>query len=454
MILAAAGALLAGLLAGWWLGRRHAAPVPRGPTPVPPVALEWLRRLHDASALWLRRSETDVTRVGRADAGVEAVVRARLAAAAAGVVPTPERLGGGTLVCAGHQGLAAALLAPERSDLDSARRDLDTLIARTGLLEVPTPPAPSGPLTESVESVALRLAHQVERECGVACAVVARDGTRLRVVATSARADRRLLGALVPPLSAVGEAIRTGQASGPDATPLAEPTGDRRRGGQAARILPLGPPTGAVGALVVWIEGSAASSPALDAFLARLAEPAGHRLTLAVEAASLRAQAERDPLTGLANRRAFEGELRRVGRDAGALILCDLDRFKALNDTLGHAAGDAALVHLARLLEREVRDGDVVGRVGGEEFAVWLPGAGLDVGFDVAERIRAALARSGFAYAGSPWPLTGSFGVAHAPTHARHPDLLPPLADAAMYDAKRSGRDRVRLASPANLAER
>ena len=97
-----------------------------------------------------------------------------------------------------------------------------------------------------------------------------------------------------------------------------------------------------------------------------------------------------DPLTGLANRRAFFGALEASG--PGAVLYCDLDRFKPVNDTLGHAAGDELLRHVARRLEAAVREGDVVARLGGDEFAVLCGGASLEVAEEVAARIRTALA--------------------------------------------------------------
>src|SRR5439155_385621 len=110
-----------------------------------------------------------------------------------------------------------------------------------------------------------------------------------------------------------------------------------------------------------------------------------------------------DPLTGLRNRREFERTLATAGRgsESASLIYIDLDHFKKLNDTLGHPAGDAALKHVARLLEAAVRDGDLVARIGGEEFAVWLPRTPLREGMEVAERIRRSVAERPLRWSGS-----------------------------------------------------
>jgi diguanylate cyclase (GGDEF)-like protein len=127
------------------------------------------------------------------------------------------------------------------------------------------------------------------------------------------------------------------------------------------------------------------------------------------------------------------------------LIMLDLDHFKDVNDTLGHPAGDAALVHIARLLREAVRGGgrDVPARVGGEEFAVWLPGSDLKLGQEVAERLRQQVEASPFRYRGTERRLTISCGVSAFPVPVGHPGNLVGTADAALYRAKHEGRNRV-----------
>jgi diguanylate cyclase (GGDEF)-like protein len=132
-----------------------------------------------------------------------------------------------------------------------------------------------------------------------------------------------------------------------------------------------------------------------------------------------------------------------------ALICCDLDKFKTLNDTLGHAAGDAALVHFARLLREQVRGADIPARIGGEEFAIWLPNTSLDVARQVAERIRLKLGTTPWDWQGRRWPLSASFGVAACPETTRSLENLPAQADAALYVAKSAGRNRVEAAARA-----
>ena len=168
-------------------------------------------------------------------------------------------------------------------------------------------------------------------------------------------------------------------------------------------------------------------------------------------------QALVDGLTGLANRRQCEetlaSELARVQRFGGplAIVVADLDWFKDVNDRHGHPSGDAVLREFAQLLNETVRDIDLAGRWGGEEFLVILPGTHLDGGAQVAERIRLALAgRIVLSADGSPIPVTASFGVAATPPASTAAELFS-AADAALYEAKRNGKNRVEVA-PAAVA--
>jgi two-component system, cell cycle response regulator len=151
-----------------------------------------------------------------------------------------------------------------------------------------------------------------------------------------------------------------------------------------------------------------------------------------------------DPLTGLANRRMFEAtmraELARTARtgDPTALVLCDIDRFKTLNDVHGHQVGDRVLQGLADVLLETVREYDTVGRHGGEEFTVVMPACGLAEASQVAERLRAAVEAAPL-----PVPITASFGVALAPSQGDDIDTLLKAADDALYRSKADGRNRV-----------
>jgi diguanylate cyclase (GGDEF)-like protein len=166
-------------------------------------------------------------------------------------------------------------------------------------------------------------------------------------------------------------------------------------------------------------------------------------------------QALVDGLTGLANRRQSEetlaSELARLERFGGtlAVVVADLDWFKDVNDRYGHPSGDAVLREFAQLLDESVRDVDLAGRWGGEEFLLILPGTDLDGGAQVAERIRLALAgRIVLSADGSPIPVTASFGVAATPPASTAAELFS-AADAALYEAKRNGKNRVEVAPEA-----
>ena len=123
-----------------------------------------------------------------------------------------------------------------------------------------------------------------------------------------------------------------------------------------------------------------------------------------------------------------------------------MDRFKALNDALGHPAGDAALVHFSRIIQGQIRAVDAAARIGGEEFAVWLPETELDSGARIAERIRIRLGTTSWDWQGKTWALTASFGVAGCPETSQSLANLAAQADAALYVAKNSGRNRVERA--------
>jgi diguanylate cyclase (GGDEF)-like protein len=156
----------------------------------------------------------------------------------------------------------------------------------------------------------------------------------------------------------------------------------------------------------------------------------------------MRHLAEHDPLTGLRNRREFEPRILDglLGAGGGALLVCDLDNFKRVNDSLGHEAGDEVLRRFADVLRRSTRGTDVPTRLGGEEFAVLLPGAGGDEALAVAERLRLAVRA---AFAGFPASVSVSVGVAaSSPELATAADLMR-AANRALYAAKRLGRDRV-----------
>jgi diguanylate cyclase (GGDEF)-like protein len=161
-----------------------------------------------------------------------------------------------------------------------------------------------------------------------------------------------------------------------------------------------------------------------------------------------------DPLTGVANRRGFLAEAERVlararhGDRPVALLVFDLDRFKSVNDSFGHQAGDSLLQAFAAMLASEIRPADRIGRIGGEEFAALLPETDLAAAADAAERLRRAATQIRIPVAGRWLTMTTSVGVAAASQGASLSALVA-AADAALYRAKANGRDRVECAAAA-----
>lgn len=159
----------------------------------------------------------------------------------------------------------------------------------------------------------------------------------------------------------------------------------------------------------------------------------------------LREQAVRDPLTGLLNRRAMDAALERQwarhqrARTPLSVLMVDIDHFKQVNDRIGHAGGDAVLRRLAQLLQHERRNDDAVGRVGGEEFLLLLPGVPAAMAFELAERLRELVLQAQIG-------ATVSVGVAQSGGREDDSDSLLRRADGALYQAKQNGRNRVELA--------
>lgn len=159
---------------------------------------------------------------------------------------------------------------------------------------------------------------------------------------------------------------------------------------------------------------------------------------------SLQTLATTDSLTGLKNRRAFNAcldeEFKRTARSSNfSLILLDVDRFKFFNDTFGHPAGDEILRHLARLLQQVMRPADIIARFGGEEFIIILPGTDEAGAIQAAERCRTTIVEETWPHLG----ITASFGVVTWRDGMQDKQSLIALADVALYQSKRHGRNRV-----------
>jgi diguanylate cyclase (GGDEF)-like protein/PAS domain S-box-containing protein len=181
--------------------------------------------------------------------------------------------------------------------------------------------------------------------------------------------------------------------------------------------------------------------------LTTLATQAGARIGTLRAFERTQLQASTDGLTGLVNRRILERDLRTMlrGGHPFALAIADLDHFKQLNDTYGHAAGDRALRLFAQIVHSVVRDGDLVARWGGEEFVIVLPGLDRYAAVRILERLRGVLSE---AHAGEHPAFTASFGVTDSGV-AESFDQLLAIADNGLYRSKEGGRDRVTVGHPA-----
>lgn len=256
-------------------------------------------------------------------------------------------------------------------------------------------------------------------------------------------------------LAARAEAMITRENRPRSGLPVAVPGERWARHPRALASLPLPTPLGVGAVLSIW----SSARDRLDEAGLELVRAAAPYLALALNQAReydrARESAERDPLTGLRNRRAFDRELaaertryERYHRPL-AVLLIDLDHFKQINDTHGHEAGDAVLQLVAEILEQEVRDNDIPARLGGEEFVVLLPETGLERAIEAGERLRTAIERLTVRWRGATIPVRASIGAASTPECTPDPRALVRTADEALYAAKSQGRNRVVAATGA-----
>jgi diguanylate cyclase (GGDEF)-like protein len=229
---------------------------------------------------------------------------------------------------------------------------------------------------------------------------------------------------------------------------------------RAARYFLLASVTAAIGATLtaaavwglipftVWTYRAVDIGMALDATLLALALADQFRIS---QEERIRAEqlAHVDPLTGINNRRAFMQLVapiwnteQRHQRDLAVLLL-DMDRFKAINDVYGHAVGDQVLIAVADLLRQGMRNGDVVARWGGEEFVVFLPETTLAEARTIAERLRAEIGALPVEVDGQRLTLSATFGVAHNDDPKGSLEKLISIADRHLYQGKERGRDQV-----------
>ena len=169
---------------------------------------------------------------------------------------------------------------------------------------------------------------------------------------------------------------------------------------------------------------------------------------------NLRYQSIRDPLTGLYNRRYLDDFLFKQihqaerSKSSIAILMLDLDHFKKINDTYGHDAGDAVLKELGKILQNDIRLGDIAARYGGEEFIIMFYNADVEVALRRAESIRQDVTMLHIKYgAQDVGPITISIGVSTYPTDGKSPEELIEAVDKALYYVKKNGRNKVALFS-------
>ncbi|HEX6558371.1 MAG TPA: GGDEF domain-containing protein, partial [Longimicrobiales bacterium] len=217
--------------------------------------------------------------------------------------------------------------------------------------------------------------------------------------------------------------------------------------------VPLKVANDVVAVITAWAHGEISRHVVQD--LETLAPYAALQLRHAREFGVMRTRAERDALTGLANRRAFEehfgGEAGRYERYQRpfSMVMLDIDHFKSVNDRYGHEAGDHILQQVAKVVASSLRNVDFAARLGGEEFVVLLPETDITKGIEIAERIRHRVEELNPSWRGQVIPVRISAGVSAVPGCVRFPNELVRSADAALYASKHAGRNRVTAARPA-----
>jgi diguanylate cyclase (GGDEF)-like protein len=441
--------------------------------------LDLLRRAHDATGAWaVGLDEEEVEAYGDPKPAMTIRERGGAIVQLASVdgrshVAREEE---GTYVAVGDFPYGAGLLLAER-DADpevaqSVTEELRRIVAAMRLAELEVPEgqfqlvakqlamiAAGAQTLEGVAKAGSELAQQLAQR-GTAVVILDPTTQAAQVLAVSTAADRRLAGLTLSTEAPAHRAMQTGlpvvTQSNEDIFGPGVP--ERRRQERAGQAYPLMDGHSAIGALVLLGPAILPESPLAEQ-VGQLVSELGPRLAAARAVHEAEQRAVVDPLTGLRNRREFERQIesfkaKQVDRgDRGptepvSLVYADLDRFKALNDGLGHAAGDSALRHIATVLSKQIRDRDLVARIGGEEFAVWLPGTPLTEGMEVAERIRRAVETEAWHWNGERYPLTVSCGVAGFPESVGDVNNLRGAADAALYRAKQEGRNRVSQSAP------
>ena len=303
---------------------------------------------------------------------------------------------------------------------------------------------------------ALSLAHELiavalRMSGGHGAAVTEWIGENGEVVATEGsalHAGNRVDDASLTALAARGHATLVRSADGIRGVRLLSERERFARTPESAAAVPLAADGVVVGVLTLWTASPAGINEETITALETIAPYAAVQLEHARELDKMRALAERDGLTGLANRRAFDTQLmvewarwERHQRPF-SLLLFDLDHFKRINDQHGHDAGDEVLRTVARTLAALLRGRDFAARYGGEEFAVLLSETPARAAIEIAERVRGHIELTQPVYGGKPIPVTISGGVVSSATHLAPQDMLR-KADQLLYKAKADGRNRI-----------
>ncbi len=462
-------ALIVGFLVGVAVGvglsgrprQRRRLMKPRFPQVAPSSVdhiIDLFRRAHGARATCLVGRSTEPV-ISASTASTEPQVLDRmmeLAKLAMGDGREHVMRGEMTVVAVGDRNLGAAVLLHESDPPADGVAEITAELRRilgecqvdhgpqlTGSAAPREMPVDLPPRFDTLPAIASGLCDRARVITGRPTAVVARDSEAqaAAIVAVSNNADRRLVGVDVTPESAVGRACMGAGAiaAGTSDELFGKVPTNRRLRAQQGTAYPLRDGQDGVGALIIF-----GPNDELDAALRErimwLAVDAGPRFAAATAVRAAEDWVDRDGLTGLPNRLSLEGAMANAPEGPGAVLCVNLDHFKDINDTYGHAAGGASLRHLARIFRAVVRPDDVAARVAGEEFVVWLPPeTTADVAQKVAERIRRAVAETYWEWAGTEVPLTCSIGVASSSEIAN----LIPAADAALSRAKKAGRNRV-----------
>jgi diguanylate cyclase (GGDEF)-like protein/PAS domain S-box-containing protein len=357
----------------------------------------------------------------------------------------------GEMIIAGRRmftGIVSDLTERKRVEEELRRIELRShmLAAQVVLRRVATAVARESDPTRVFDLVA----EEVARHLGVSLGLVCRfdDDRGVIVGRWSSGAP---ITALTLPLSGGGALAQVARSEAParvdDYARLVQDVIHPIAGSQfkASVAAPVFSPVGVWGAVLASTSHPEPLPAGAEHQLADFADLVAMAVANAADRARLVELAATDPLTGLANHRAFHerlrGEVQRAARHGRplSLVMLDVDHFKRVNDTHGHGVGDEVLREIVRRLRAEAREGELIGRVGGEEFGWILPDTGIDGGREAAERARRAICESPFPTAGA---ITISAGVCDL-TRAREVEQLVLFADGALYWAKRQGRNTV-----------